>query len=345
MSSGKRLGCLGLVVLGLIVLALMGLEFLVQGAVFLAFGWVVYLWKTVPNVTVSPVGAATFAACLAGFALGGHAFLRWLHREWRGPGAGPWRVRWTASLVLAIVLMFVAGLATAGLAHQIGWLVASPVTLVSGSAHGAARRMQSVNNLKQIVLGMANYEVSFETYPPGATTGELGVLLHSWQTLILPFLEHQALYEKINLAKPWDDLSNLAATKGDVQAYLIPVPGFGADREKAGRGLSHYEGNARVVGGTRGLRLAQVTDGTSSTILAGESAGGHLPWAMPGHARDPADGINRDPLRGFGGPFPGGANVILLDGSVRFIKHTIDPAVLKALSTPAGGEKISPDAY
>ena len=35
----------------------------------------------------------------------------------------------------------------------------------------------------------------------------------------------------------------------------------------------------------------------------------------------------------------------MVDGSVRFIKNTVDPKVLKALSTPAGGETLSSDQY
>jgi len=48
---------------------------------------------------------------------------------------------------------------------------------------------------------------------------------------------------------------------------------------------------------------------------------------------------------GFRSNHPGGANFLFGDGSVRFLKNTIAPGVLKALSTPAGGESISPDQY
>ncbi len=35
----------------------------------------------------------------------------------------------------------------------------------------------------------------------------------------------------------------------------------------------------------------------------------------------------------------------MVDGSVRFLKNSIDPSVLKALSTPAGGEQVNSDEY
>jgi prepilin-type N-terminal cleavage/methylation domain-containing protein/prepilin-type processing-associated H-X9-DG protein len=42
---------------------------------------------------------------------------------------------------------------------------------------------------------------------------------------------------------------------------------------------------------------------------------------------------------------PGGVNVGLLDGSVRFVKTTVSPATWQALATYAGGEVISADSY
>ena len=42
---------------------------------------------------------------------------------------------------------------------------------------------------------------------------------------------------------------------------------------------------------------------------------------------------------------PGGVNVLLMDGSARFMKSTINPFTWRALGTRASGEAISADAY
>jgi prepilin-type processing-associated H-X9-DG protein len=88
----------------------------------------------------------------------------------------------------------------------------------------------------------------------------------------------------------------------------------------------------------------EVTDGESNTLMAGEVKSRFKPWGDPTNWRDPSLGINRSP-DGFGGPFEGGASFLFVDGSVRFIKNTIDPSVLKALSTPQGGERVSSEQY
>ncbi len=46
-----------------------------------------------------------------------------------------------------------------------------------------------------------------------------------------------------------------------------------------------------------------------------------------------------------GRPFTGGFNALFCDGSVRFIKESIDAVVLQALITRDGGEVISSDSF
>jgi prepilin-type processing-associated H-X9-DG protein len=52
------------------------------------------------------------------------------------------------------------------------------------------------------------------------------------------------------------------------------------------------------------------------------------------------------PLVGsLGGHFPGGFNTLFLDGSVKFLKVSINPVMLKALITRDRGEVVSVDSF
>ena len=77
----------------------------------------------------------------------------------------------------------------------------------------AARRAQCTNNLKQIGLALHEYVQEYDALPPAFTVDAQGRPLHSWRTLILPFLEQEALYKTIDLSKPWNDPANAAGCK------------------------------------------------------------------------------------------------------------------------------------
>jgi prepilin-type N-terminal cleavage/methylation domain-containing protein/prepilin-type processing-associated H-X9-DG protein len=74
------------------------------------------------------------------------------------------------------------------------------------AAREAARRSQCVNNLKQIGLGMHNYESSNGAFPQGMR----GCCWGSWLIPVLPFVEQQALFNSWNASGNND--SNLAAS-------------------------------------------------------------------------------------------------------------------------------------
>ena len=82
-----------------------------------------------------------------------------------------------------------------------------------------------------------------------------------------------------------------------------------------------------------GSRSGDVTDGTSNTLGIVEAREA-VPWTKPDD-EIPFDGDAKPdkakpllPL--LGGHFPAGFNAMFLDGSVRFIKETINPMVLRA---------------
>jgi prepilin-type processing-associated H-X9-DG protein len=343
----RRMIIAALWIVALFLLACAGMALPLDFAIALGFGWVWYLARVLPQVGVAWGGVITAALCLALFLAGLHTFLVWLYDQ-VGAAADPgdpavrrWRPRWTLALGVLLVLIFVAGLSAAGIAHQVGWLLTSEEPLVQSDS-GAMSRAISTNNLRQIGLGLDGYHEAHQSFPPAGRFDVVGRPLHGWQAILLPFIERKDFHDRIDFGIPWDHPRNAPAFRTELPVYRIP-----AIRERsdgAGYALSHYAGNAHVLGGDIPRSLAEVTDGTATTIIAGEVAGDFKPWGYPVNWRDPALGINRSP-EGFGGPSPGGANFLFMDGSVHFLKNHIDPQVLKSLGTPAGGEPVSSDSY
>src|SRR5262245_12698934 len=85
----------------------------------------------------------------------------------------------------------------------IGILIALLLPAIQ-AAREAARRNSCLNNMKQVHLGMTNYEDSFKAYPPGrfgcdsTGTGAICTTVPTSTTsafvLILPFIEEKGLY-------------------------------------------------------------------------------------------------------------------------------------------------------
>ena len=86
-------------------------------------------------------------------------------------------------------------------------------------------------------------------------------------------------------------------------------------------------------------KIAEITDGSSNTIMIVEVFGEGIGWSEP---RDLS--LDQLPLEinatgGISSKHPGGANVLFCDGSVRFLYEGKDAHRLRALITKAGGER------
>ena len=193
----------------------------------------------------------------------------------------------------------------------------------------------SRNNLHQIGLAMHNYHDTFRGFPPGGIFDAENRGHHGWQTSLLPFIEQQPLYERIDKHRPWDDPVQGDAFRTEVTQYLIS--GGGESKNAQGLALSHYAGNDQVFHRNRSLGIYDARDGASTTALAGEAEGNFRPWGHPENWRNLAAGINTGP-DGFGNPAGSGCLILLMDGAVRELPDNVSPEILKALSTPAGAE-------
>jgi prepilin-type processing-associated H-X9-DG protein len=296
------------------------------------------------------------------------------------------------------------------------------------NARAAAARAQCANNLKQIGLACHNFHDANQAFP--AQENSVGLL---WVVQLAPSLEQNPFYQQwsatLTTANP--SLAQFQGGRNSLQATVIkplicpadalpitPVaqiyaPGqYAAYPDGVYSSLISYgpntgtrgwascfdpprldDGVFLVLNPTQPIRIADITDGTSSTILFGEAyhkdplwktfsdectyaasqnldgvnqmaawcfaanvtrnatapinwqlspsdvAGPYTPYSPP--CRD----LQYKRLGAYGSGHGGGANVVLADGSVRFLRDSMSLTILRALSTRAGGEVISAEGY
>lgn len=197
-------------------------------------------------------------------------------------------------------------------------------------ARGAAQSAQSQNNMKQIALAMHNYEATYGKLPADIYSDD-GKPILSWRVQLLPYLEQQALYEKLKLDEPWDSEHNRRFTSTVVPTFDSPAtPGHGKTRYLA------LKGPGSVFVGKEGVGFKDVTDGLSNTIAFVEAAPDRaVPWAKPADVKFDAD----KPLEGLASP-DGSFLAAICDGRVTRMPPGVDGETIKAMVTYAGEEAV-----
>ncbi len=201
-----------------------------------------------------------------------------------------------------------------------------------GGGREASRRSHCQSNLKQIALALLNYEQANGALPPAFTVDADGNRLHSWRTLLLPFLDESALFEKIDLTKPWDDPVNAFANELIVDAFVCPSSGT----EEFFTTYQVAVGSEYLFSGAVPRKLSEVTDGTSFTLAVVDVSDRRaVPWMSP------EDVVPEELLARNAESRTQHMGVMLaafLDGHIEAIPDDLSQEARRAMLTIAGGE-------
>ena len=198
-----------------------------------------------------------------------------------------------------------------------------------------AKRVMSMNNLKQIALAMHNFHDRNKRFPAIGTFDAAGRPLLSWRVHLLPYVEQAELYNQFHLDEAWDSPHNKALLANMPPVFACPQSGHAHSK-----GLATYRlvvGEGTAFPGREGIGIRDITDGTSNTIMAVEVDDEHaVPWTKP-------EGLpfnEANPREGIGGQFPGGFNAATCDGAVHFIADTLAPEKLRLMLLRNDGEPV-----
>jgi len=253
------------------------------------------------------------------------------------------------------------------------------------AAREAARRTSCRSNLHQLGIALLHYHEVQKTLSPGVL-GNVGgptspQLLHTWEAMILPFIEQENLDRKYNFNVPFSSPLNAKAVFTTIPTFICPSSNDSVVSNLWG--TNHYAGNAGTTPGSNDgvlyplskVRLRDITDGTSTTILCGEltfSIGGWARGSINGggggggggsqgfaravmrwwqcNAPCATPGINPplttcdsgcEQLFQFSSQHPNGVQFLFGDGHVQFISQFYDVTQFDALLTRAAGESVN----
>ncbi len=185
-------------------------------------------------------------------------------------------------------------------------------------------------------MALHNYHDQYHAFPPAYTVDADGKPLHSWRTLILPYMEQKALYDKIDLTKPWDDPANAEVFKlNNIEAYRCPSEPGPATHTTY---LAVVTSNSCLRPG-ESARLSDIKDGTSNTLMVTEVDSEHaVPWMAPMDA-DESLFLSISPTSKL--VHTGGVQAALADGTVRFLNASMSAEIRRALITIDGNETLT----
>jgi prepilin-type N-terminal cleavage/methylation domain-containing protein/prepilin-type processing-associated H-X9-DG protein len=266
----------------------------------------------------------------------------------------------------------------------------------------AAHRASCQNNLHQIGLALHGYHDARGSFPSGyrcqpEANPDYTSPGWGWAALLLPHIEGDNLARQINFDLPVEHSSNLAARTTVVKLFVCPSDRFtGAfticdarNTPLAQAATNSYaachgvgpdldeeldDGNGLFFRNSQ-VRIADVTDGTSTTIAIGERGSffTQTPWAgavsfgttriTPGAPTSNSTAVEDAPTQtlvhvavhtindpdadpeDFFTPHTGVAMFVFADGSVRPVRTQVALSVLQALATRAGGEVVNPGDF
>ena len=365
----RRIGCL-LVGVVVVVLFIFGqADLLLEVPFHLLAGWYRFLshWNESGQIVWPDVElAGVFLVCLT---IGIHQFACWLtgdrnqrttnvaatgparelaknaeHQDDPGySGLPEWSWLLTFKLTTAVLVLFLAGTAMLGMAHQTLWLASSHGTLLDNTNHEFIGRSVTKARLRYIGEAFEKYHEAAASLDKSSNETDPATRpVQSWVTQLLPWLGPEAarLDKQVQRNVAWNALENhsvmqtaIPGLQGRYSGRLTTDDGFAA---------CHFAGNMHVFLDGRILPLREFRDGTTSTLLIGETRFRHKAWGDPENLRNPAVGLNQTP-NGFGSHCTGITSFLMADGSVQQLSDKISTEVLRALSTPGGGEPVLSD--
>lgn len=214
-----------------------------------------------------------------------------------------------------------------------------------GVARSFAQRQKCDDNLTRIGEALQAYEAEQGSLPPAYIEGPDGKPMHSWRVLILPYLDEHGIYNDYDFSQPWDSPNNQQLTTSMPSVYSCP-----AEPDGLSAGESNYMvivGDPTAFPGAEAMSSNDVGDELAGTILVVEVPVQGVSWLKPQDLDIDRMQyvINGEFGEEISSAHPGGAHVLMADGTVRFLDDLMPSDFLQGMTTANGGESTPWEAF
>jgi hypothetical protein len=257
----------------------------------------------------------------------------------RDVGGQPGRVKGRALAITSIALTLLGNFGCGGAIVAIALVGPSSLLPDALNVQKTAKKNRTINDVKELALAMQNYHDSHRRFPPapGGDTQNPEKPRLSWRVAMLPYVEHMPIFNQFVPQVPWDQPPNSALLPRRPSIFETPInppadPTTTYIQVLTGPKTLFPEPTAVV-------RVENITDGMSNTILMMQATTGAVPWTKP------ADIVMTQP----GQPLPPGLQgqgfvVGMCDGSVRWIDRSkVSEKTLRLAIDPADGQRLPSD--
>jgi hypothetical protein len=196
------------------------------------------------------------------------------------------------------------------------------------SARESNGRHGCVLNMRQLALALQSYELSNGRFPPAYIADKNGRPIHSWRVLILPYLDHDALYRQYDFREPWDGPNNRKLLTARPRVFACPSDEATRSPSSACTNYVAVVGANAAWSNGKPQRFA-APNLARNTILLAEVTGANIPWTDPRDLNIDLPQELPDPVRAsskhgpendfFHHPVSDGVNIGLADGGVPFL--------------------------
>jgi Protein of unknown function (DUF1559) len=198
-----------------------------------------------------------------------------------------------------------------GIAAVVLSLICCAGNRISAAGEGPGNEAERTkHNLHELSLALHTYHDTNNHFPTAVVMGPDGKTPHSWRVELLPYLNLKRLYNQYRIDEPWDSPHNKLILRNMPDVFRSPHD----DPKSTNSGYYVFVGPGTVFEPNKEIRIGDVVDGTSNTLMIIEAKQG-IPWTkpedIPFNPKKPAPEFK---------PFVAGeAPFALVDGSVRWL--------------------------